>query len=275
VPTKPLAPLIQMRTPRGCPSDHGTASLARVPRLILGPTRLDLDAILFDVGGTLLRLDHAHLAACASGRGHVLTEAAVARGESHARREVDRRATTRGGVQDTDADRLLGYFGAVFAGAGVSDALALALAGEVAETHRADNLWRVPLPGASAALAGLRARGFRVAAVSNADGRVASLLATAGLSQHLETILDSHLEGVEKPHPEIFHRALARLGGVAPERAAYVGDIHAIDVVGARGAGLHPILIDETGSHRDADCPRIERLEALLGEAAAASPRVT
>jgi FMN phosphatase YigB (HAD superfamily) len=55
------------------------------------------------------------------------------------------------------------------------------------------------------------------------------------------------------------------VGGISAARAAYVGDIYAIDVVGARGAGLHPVLIDETGSHLDADCPRITRLVALLG----------
>ena len=32
--------------------------------------------------------------------------------------------------------------------------------------------------------------------------------------------------------------------GVRAERAVYVGDIYAIDVVGARAAGLAPILID-------------------------------
>jgi HAD superfamily hydrolase (TIGR01549 family) len=118
------------------------------------------------------------------------------------------------------------------------------------------------MPGAAAALAALRARGFRVGVVSNADGRVAALLEAAGLAPHLETIVDSHLEGVEKPDPEIFRRALARLG-VAAHRTAYVGDIFAIDVLGARAAGLSAILIDETGAYADAECPRIASLAEL------------
>jgi len=235
-----------------------------VPRLQLGPTALDLDGILFDVGGTLLRLDHGFLAGLARRRGHPVGVAALARGEASARREVDRRAARDGGIRDRDADRLVGYFGAIFAAAGVASGDAAGLAAEVAEAHRHANLWRVPLPGAAAALAGLRSRGFRVAAVSNADGRVASVLEIAGLAGHLDAILDSHLEGVEKPAPEIFHRALERLGGLSASRAAYVGDIYAIDVIGARGAGLHPILIDETGSQDGVDCPRISRLDALL-----------
>ena len=107
-----------------------------------------------------------------------------------------------------------------------------------------------------------RERGFRVGVVSNADGRVAALLEAAGLAPHLETIVDSHLEGVEKPDPEIFRRALARLG-VAAHRTAYVGDIFAIDVLGARAAGLSAILIDETGAYADAECPRIASLAEL------------
>jgi putative hydrolase of the HAD superfamily len=99
--------------------------------------------------------------------------------------------------------------------------------------------------------------------VSNADGRVAHILETTGLAPHLDVIVDSQLEGVEKPDPEIFRRALARLA-VAPERAAYVGDIYSIDAVGARAAGLRPLVIDTTRTYDGLDCPTIAALEELL-----------
>jgi putative hydrolase of the HAD superfamily len=204
---------------------------------------------------------------CAGQQGHALEIASIARGEAQARLEVDRRAAAAGGVRDRDADRLEGYFAAVYRAAGVASSACESLAESVASAHRAENLWRVPLEGAAAALASLRERGFRLGAVSNADGRVAALLQTAALATHLEVILDSHLEGVEKPDPELFRRALARFG-VTADRAAYVGDIYAIDAVGARRAGMHPILIDETGSYPPLDCPKIARLSELSGEGA-------
>src|SRR5690606_41633732 len=55
----------------------------------------------------------------------------------------------------------------------------------------------------------------------------------AGLAASFDVIVVSHFEGVEKPHPEIFRRALARLG-VPAAAAAFVGDIWSIDVEGSR-----------------------------------------
>jgi len=233
-----------------------------MPRLSLAAAALDVDAVLFDAGGTLLRLDYAYMRACAARRQHAIDDAALARGEAAVRREIDARAARTGGPRDRDADRVAGYFHGVLERAGVARDAALAAAEELAVEHARANLWRVAMPGAAAALAALRARGFRVGVVSNADGRVAALLEAAGLAPHLETIVDSHLEGVEKPDPEIFRRALARLG-VTADRTAYVGDIFAIDVLGARAAGLSAILIDETGAYANIECPRIAALAEL------------
>jgi len=235
-----------------------------VPVLSLGSTALDVDAVLFDAGGTLLRLDYAFMRACADRRGAAVSESSLARGEAIVRREIDRRAAETGGPRDRDADRVAFYFRAVLEAAGAARAVADAAAEDLADEHARANLWRIPMVGAAHALRQLHARGFRTGVVSNADGRVAALLAAAGLTSHLETIVDSHLEGVEKPDPEIFRRALARMV-VPAERTVYVGDIFAIDVLGARAAGLLAVLIDETGGYTDVACPRIAALAELLG----------
>jgi putative hydrolase of the HAD superfamily len=84
------------------------------------------------------------------------------------------------------------------------------------------------------------------------------------LARHFQTILDSALVGVEKPHPEIFQLALGR-AGVSASEAAFVGDTYATDIVGAQFAGLHAVLIDRVGAYPHAECPRVTSLPELLG----------
>jgi len=109
----------------------------------------------------------------------------------------------------------------------------------------------------------LQERGLKTAVVSNGDGRIRERLVSLGIAEHVAFVLDSYEEGVEKPHPEIFRRALVRLG-VVPERAAYIGDIYSIDAVGARAAGLRPILMDPTGGYGEIDCQTIAELAELV-----------
>jgi putative hydrolase of the HAD superfamily len=222
-----------------------------------------LDAVIFDAGGTLVNIDFACVAQIARGRGVTLAEAELRLAERASRQAIDSHYRAVGNVTGTDATRRVGYFGNLLRAAGVEPEVARAIVEDLEVANVEANLWRVPLEEAAETLQGLRARGLRTAVVSNADGRVEALLHAAGLRAHLEFVLDSHLEGVEKPDPEIFRRALARLG-VPAARAAYVGDIYAIDVVGARAAGLQPVLIDPVGAYPEVDCPRIERLSDLL-----------
>ena len=77
-----------------------------------------------------------------------------------------------------------------------------------------------------------------------------------------ETVVDSHVVGVRKPEPGIFEIALERLK-LAPERAVYLGDIPRVDVVGARAAGIAPILFDRHEFYDGVDAPRIRRLDEL------------
>ena len=52
--------------------------------------------------------------------------------------------------------------------------------------------------------------------------------------------------------------------GVRPERTLHVGDLYAVDVVGARRAGLHALLLDPFDDWSDdVDCPRSPDVLAL------------
>ena len=87
-------------------------------------------------------------------------------------------------------------------------------------------------------LAGLAARGFRLAILSNwpLAATVDRYAAAAGWDRHLAGIFVSQRIGTIKPHPAIFAFAAGALGH-APHEILHVGDDWVADVVGARDAG--------------------------------------
>ncbi len=108
---------------------------------------------------------------------------------------------------------------------------------ELYERFAHADAWRL-YEDVAPAIAALRARGMKLAVISNWDERLPRLLDDLGLSPHFDAVVYSQLAGVEKPHPAIFGEALARLS-VEPERALHVGDSAREDVEGAQAAGLH------------------------------------
>lgn len=92
------------------------------------------------------------------------------------------------------------------------------------------------------ALAGYRARGFRLYVVSNWDVSLHDVLGNVGLAPMLDGILTSAEAGARKPARAIFEKALG-LAGVAAGDAVHVGDSLEEDVAGARSAGIEPVLI--------------------------------
>ena len=156
------------------------------------------------------------------------------------------------------------YFGTILHQLGIPAATQAAISAALQAHNEADCLWRVVDPETPSILEALRQRGFTLAVISNADGRVEADLERRGLREYFATVIDSHVVGVEKPDPAIFALALDRVQAAA-DAAVYVGDVWSIDVLGARKAGLHAILVDTLSRYRIAvDCPRITRLAELL-----------
>ena len=98
------------------------------------------------------------------------------------------------------------------------------------------------------ALEDLRGRGLALAVVSNWDSYLPKLLERRGLAGYFRTISVSAIEETGKPGAEIFRRTCERLG-VGPAEALHVGDSVRDDYEGARGAGLHAVLLDRRGEH--------------------------
>jgi HAD superfamily hydrolase (TIGR01549 family) len=123
--------------------------------------------------------------------------------------------------------------------------------------------WDQILPGTRAALDRIAAQ-FRIAVISNADGKIEKVLSRCGIADCFESITDSGIVGFEKPRPEIFAAALKTMNARADE-SLYVGDVYSVDYVGARNAGMQAVLFDVSGAYRDRPEPRVESVEQLEG----------
>jgi len=228
-----------------------------------------LDAVLFDAGGTLGRLDFEWMADAVSALGFPVTAATLRAAELEGRRRYDASAQHRYAPTPDDPEPPLGvagdthaYFGGTLAAAGVPDALVPDVLERWLERQRTHGLWLRVMEGAAEALAGVRALGLRRAVVSNSDGRAERHIIDWGLRDELEFVVDSTLVGIEKPDPRIFRVALDRMG-VAPQRALYVGDIRCVDEAGSRAAGMHFVLIDPSGTYAAPGAPRIASITEL------------
>ena len=123
-------------------------------------------------------------------------------------------------------------------------------------------LWSWMLPGVPEALTAMREGGLQLAVVSNSDGSVEQSLETAGLRPYFGPVMDSFVVGHEKPDPRIFEHALEACAA-HPERTVHVGDLYAADVVGARAAGVHPVLLDPFDDWGEVDCVTLPDIRTL------------
>jgi putative hydrolase of the HAD superfamily len=235
-----------------------------------GPARRPA-AVLLDAGGVFFLPTPARIVA------------AFARAECRVAAEICERAHFTGASRfttdlDVEADWAgcwRGYLDAYIDTCDVGDA-------DRDEIHRhldsefADaGLWLEVVAGARDGLRALADTGLRLGVVSNADGLISERLREHELAQvgpgvgvRIECVIDSGAVGVMKPDPRIFELALDAMGLDAAD-AWYVGDMPAIDVVGARRAGLHPVLMDPFALHHDADYDRVASLGELAGRLAA------
>ena len=115
-------------------------------------------------------------------------------------------------------------------------------------------------------LAHLRDTGFKLAIVSNWDTPLDPLTERLGIAHYFDIIVASHDARVRsaKPDPHIFNYTLTAVGVSAAE-AVHVGDTYEADIVGARNAGIRPILIDRDKTQTDKWRETIQSLSELIG----------
>ena len=193
---------------------------------------MTVSAVVFDLGGVLTESPLTAFAAYEAEAG--LPEGLVRRLNST---DPDTNAWARFERNELDVDGFSAAFEAEALAAGHRlDArrVLAALAGQVR-------------PEMVAAVRRLRAAGLPLALLSN---NVAPMERTGRLGELLElfdAVVESSLEGVRKPEPEIYRRALARLSDavgrpVEPSDCAYLDDL-GINLKPARAMGMHTVKV--------------------------------
>lgn len=223
-----------------------------------------IDAVLFDLGGTLVTMDFVWIARELLALDIVCDSAALARAETAARLLVSAKLaennqppigfpfflkTILTEVLDEPADRI--------------DELVTKLTPILLPGGLSQKLWSSIDQATRDVLLEFSQLGLPLAVVSNSDGTAEANVTALGLRDYFDIVIDSAVAGYEKPDPRIFQFALDAIG-VEPNRAIYVGDLYSVDVVGARSAGIHPVLLNPYGHWRDVDCFTVSDLNELL-----------
>jgi len=221
----------------------------------------DIDAVLFDLDGTLCR--HAGDADAAY------------------RRAFDRIGTEPFGEPDAlwaaldgppDPDDRVGYLGAglarVAAQHGRSEVDPIALAEALVDGI--DEIGVEFLPGATTALTAAAARGKTGIITNGPRDRQERKVRALELDDRVDVVVYAGDLDRRKPHAAPFREALTAVG-VPAERALYVGNSLAYDVAGAQNAGLRVAWLrsDRSGDDSDSGAYRPDHVLAEMGDLAA------
>jgi putative hydrolase of the HAD superfamily len=222
-----------------------------------------IELVLFDAGGVLLLPDAEHVQATLARFGVIADTSAVDRAHYAAMAAVDvelqRMDLATGGlttaVWENSLQRV--YRTAKLHALNLPESAPPSIEDDVFKAS-----WSRVAPGAIETLCAVAGQQLPIAVVSNANGTIEADLKALDICQVgpgagtcVVAVVDSTRVGVAKPDPAIFRFAL-EAAGVPPERSLFVGDSVAIDVAGARAAGVAAIHFDpydfcDDGGHID------------------------
>lgn len=210
------------------------------------PAKRPLKAIFSDAAGTLFHLPKGvgyHYAIAGRDVGLDLDARAVDRAFASAWKQMPRRETTRAAREDDDKGWWRELVDCVMEEVAPGtheldrDAFFEAAYGHFAEA----GVWEL-FPEVLETLDALQPQ-YRLAVISNFDGRLRMIVEQLGVSKYFDHLVISSEVGADKPEPFIFERAL-ELVGVAPDEAMHVGDDPAGDWEGAAAIGMHVFRLD-------------------------------
>jgi FMN phosphatase YigB (HAD superfamily) len=233
---------------------------------------MPVTAISFDLGQTLLELDETLLAAKARRRGFEIDESLVSTQQDLAWKAYNLSITNGKTGFDAWATFMRDLLVRVQlttpgrgapVGAEDLEAFVVLLWSE----QPRENLWRKPISGMLSLLRSVRERGTKIGVLTNSEGRAKELLDATGFGVFVDVVVDSGVEGIDKPDRRLFDRLAERLHCAAGEMI-HVGDSYAADVLGALGAGMTPIWftrdLDRVPPPGVLTCRNADELQALL-----------
>jgi len=109
----------------------------------------------------------------------------------------------------------------------------------------------------------LKEGGYYMAVLSNREKPFLDIMESHDLAPFFEFSLAAGEVDIYKPNPGVFEHALKRANLTAQD-VAYVGDNYFADIIGARRAGLLPVLYDPNNIFPEADCITIKSFDELI-----------
>jgi HAD superfamily hydrolase (TIGR01549 family) len=226
-------------------------------------------AIILDAGGVVLLPDLDWIGERAAEHGLRATRAQLVEAYYRTIYRVDLLETpVGGGPALTSLESRVWFFSNILRHAGADEPLhaGRAVAEQALELFpRESDIYHWALPTVRPQLEELRRRGFLLGMASNNDGALRAQLRSVGVIELFDetALMDSGVEGVAKPDPELLLRA-ARALGVAPPRCLFVGDVDRVDGQAARAASMPFALVDPLAQPRRTAPLCVPDLGALL-----------
>ncbi len=213
----------------------------------------ELQAVLFDLDGTLMDHDAARVAGLAA---HLagwlpgIEASELARLDEEWRRlealHYDEYAAGRCSMQEQRRRRVRGMHEALGRAIGSDAAADQWFAAYLGHYRGAWSAFEDVHPGLASLVSAYPQA--KLGVITNGEGEAQrAKLAAIGLAERLPVLVASGEVGVAKPDRAIFMLACERLG-VQPARAAHVGDRLDLDAHGAAGAGLRGVWLDRPGA---------------------------
>ncbi len=221
----------------------------------------DIKTIFLDAGNTLISMDFSWVLREIEPFGLACTVEQLQRAEAAARPVVSKELER---LKSTESEDTFSFYvknilenlpSTTLPGDETIDHILTSILPVLRSPGHAMRLWSHILPGVPEALHLLSSKGFQLAVVSNSDGSIEKGLSDLGLSRYFKAIIDSHVIGYEKPDPRLFKHAL-KICGADPNLTLHIGDMYHTDIIGAKAAGIHAILLDPYQDWNVVDCPK-------------------